>query len=637
MASYQIKSGDTLGGLANTYKTDVATLQKLNPTIADPNKIFAGQSLTIPDTQVPTGTQVTTNTVPVSSQTAVPTAYTIKPGDTLSAIARANGTDINTLLSMNPGIKDPNQIYSGATLNLPQKGTGIEDVKNRIPAVDAAVRGLSDEQLNDPAAVGSAIQGATGDLGATATPTQPSVWDGMNKGFQDLATLYQNYLTPTDDTKETESYVQTYQNLLKKEGLVDDGDKEGLKTQLANIQNVMLGTKGDIRTELEAAGVPITESGVEYLTTKRNEKLLIKAEQLNNLINAKEDYIDKIVNLTGEDRKEAQKRIENQFNFKQQELQLRLSLYNAGINAEQLEMQKQKDALARVKAMADVGAFTGASDERLKQIAKDTGGLYTVEDLQAIRDAQKADVDTQVVQLSDGRDVLINKNTGAIIKVIGGGGSGGGGGKLLTPTEAAALGVPYGTTQAGAFGKTAQKPPTAAQETVAGYAVRLEQAAPILKDLESKIAKMNVINYETQIKLKPAFQSANMQSYMQASRNFINAVLRRESGAVISPTEFSEARQQYLPQAGDSEQVLRQKEANRQLVYSSLKNAAGPAYQSVEELLGGGAGSELEADIIGAQNNYETREELIDALTPLYPELTESEISSKVYYLIPDR
>lgn len=130
------------------------------------------------------------------------------------------------------------------------------------------------------------------------------------------------------------------------------------------------------------------------------------------------------------------------------------------------------------------------------------------------------------------------------------------------------------------------KAPTVAQQTVSEYAARLEQAEPIISTLESTITGMNYASFITQTKLPSVAQSSEMQQYMQAARNFINAKLRRESGAVISPTEFSEARQQYLPQPGDTTQTLAQKKANRDLVFASLKKAAGPAYSSVNELLG---------------------------------------------------
>ena len=68
-----------------------------------------------------------------------------------------------------------------------------------------------------------------------------------------------------------------------------------------------------------------------------------------------------------------------------------------------------------------------------------------------------------------------------------------------------------------------------------------------------------------------------------AQRNFLNAVLRRESGAVISPTEFAEGRAQYFPQQGDKPAVLKQKKANRDLVQQNFIRGAGRAYQTYQE------------------------------------------------------
>ena len=44
--------------------------------------------------------------------------YTVKSGDTLTAIARRNGTTVLKILQMNPGIKDPNKIYVGQKIRV---------------------------------------------------------------------------------------------------------------------------------------------------------------------------------------------------------------------------------------------------------------------------------------------------------------------------------------------------------------------------------------------------------------------------------------------------------------------------------------------------------------------------------------
>ena len=47
--------------------------------------------------------------------------YTIKKGDTLSAIARDNNIDLLDLLEPNKQIKNPDVIYADDTLNIPQR------------------------------------------------------------------------------------------------------------------------------------------------------------------------------------------------------------------------------------------------------------------------------------------------------------------------------------------------------------------------------------------------------------------------------------------------------------------------------------------------------------------------------------
>lgn len=70
----------------------------------------------------------------------------------------------------------------------------------------------------------------------------------------------------------------------------------------------------------------------------------------------------------------------------------------------------------------------------------------------------------------------------------------------------------------------------------------------------------------------------DFQQLRQAETDFVNAVLRRESGAVISPSEFAGAARQYLPQPGDSKEVLAQKRENRRLAVQGINRAAQPGY-----------------------------------------------------------
>ena len=68
-----------------------------------------------------------------------------------------------------------------------------------------------------------------------------------------------------------------------------------------------------------------------------------------------------------------------------------------------------------------------------------------------------------------------------------------------------------------------------------------------------------------------AVQGEKQQMLDQAKRDFINATLRRESGAVIGRDEFVNADKQYFPQIGDSRPVIEQKARNRRSAIEGVR------------------------------------------------------------------
>jgi len=117
--------------------------------------------------------------------------------------------------------------------------------------------------------------------------------------------------------------------------------------------------------------------------------------------------------------------------------------------------------------------------------------------------------------------------------------------------------------------------PTADQSKVAGFAKRVEQAEAVLDKLESKGYNRADVGSAAESKLPGILKGSNLKQQEQAETNFINAVLRRESGAAISDSERSSAESQYFPRAQDPPEVLEQKRQNRLLVIQSLKGEAG--------------------------------------------------------------
>jgi len=74
------------------------------------------------------------------------------------------------------------------------------------------------------------------------------------------------------------------------------------------------------------------------------------------------------------------------------------------------------------------------------------------------------------------------------------------------------------------------------------------------------------------------------QKVEQAQRDFLNAILRQESGAVISPSEFDNAKKQYFPQPGDKPEVIEQKRRNRENAIAGFRTMAGPAASRVRPM-----------------------------------------------------
>lgn len=119
------------------------------------------------------------------------------------------------------------------------------------------------------------------------------------------------------------------------------------------------------------------------------------------------------------------------------------------------------------------------------------------------------------------------------------------------------------------------------QAAALGFGKRVEQANNIFDELSANGYNRSDISSGIGALLPNVWKSNNAQKQDQAERNFVNAVLRRESGAAISPSEFQSAEKQYFPRAGDSAEVVEQKRMNRLQSLESLKAEAGKAYDQI--------------------------------------------------------
>ncbi|MGI6175578.1 MAG: GH25 family lysozyme [Christensenellales bacterium] len=101
---YTVRTGDTLSGIAQRYRTTVASIVSLNH-IANPDLIYTGEVLKIlpgdtPDPPAPDYVY-----------------YTVRTGDTLSGIAQRYHTTVAGIVSLNH-IANPDLIYTGEVLKI---------------------------------------------------------------------------------------------------------------------------------------------------------------------------------------------------------------------------------------------------------------------------------------------------------------------------------------------------------------------------------------------------------------------------------------------------------------------------------------------------------------------------------------
>ena len=78
--------------------------------------------------------------------------------------------------------------------------------------------------------------------------------------------------------------------------------------------------------------------------------------------------------------------------------------------------------------------------------------------------------------------------------------------------------------------------------------------------------------------------SENYQQLKNAQDDFLRALLRKESGAVISDEEIATYGPVYFPQAGDGPQVLEQKRQNRERQINSMRLTSGKGASQLEQM-----------------------------------------------------
>lgn len=124
--------------------------------------------------------------------------------------------------------------------------------------------------------------------------------------------------------------------------------------------------------------------------------------------------------------------------------------------------------------------------------------------------------------------------------------------------------------------------PTEGQEKSIGFVGRMVNSEKVIQDNENAGLGFGE-SLSSQVPVVGNFlTSTDFKKYNQAKMDFILAVLRKESGAVIGPSEFDMAARQYFPQPGDPPELVEQKRATRRLAIEGMMAGTGPNYKPPE-------------------------------------------------------
>ncbi|MDJ0755474.1 MAG: LysM peptidoglycan-binding domain-containing protein [Ardenticatenaceae bacterium] len=111
--THTVAPGETLYSISRRYGVSIQDILAAN-NIANPNLIFVGQEIIIPDVDTPAPTQPTP-TNPPPGETVV---HTVRTGDTLNKIASQYGTTVSAIAQAN-GLINRNLIFIGQQLTIP--------------------------------------------------------------------------------------------------------------------------------------------------------------------------------------------------------------------------------------------------------------------------------------------------------------------------------------------------------------------------------------------------------------------------------------------------------------------------------------------------------------------------------------
>lgn len=342
-----------------------------------------------------------------------------------------------------------------------------------------------------------------------------------DEGWQNLTKMYADYYSPEN---QKTSLMDTYNQLFKNSGL------EKLDKDIVDAQTIIDGTEDDIRNEVEQAGGFGTDSQVQALSLSRNKVLLKNYNNLVAMRQSKQQSLDQQMNFAEKDRAYADSQFDRMVGYQEKMMNFREKFKQNTLD------QYNKYEPAQLQAMLKDNPRQLQFAEKIMNLGP--GGLKRLAEM-PMSESDRLDMQYKKAQISNIYSQINERKNVASGQT----------GQKVTLTG---------------------RPQNASQAAANGYADRLAEANVVISNIGGKFTG----RFDYGGSMPNTLQSGNRQSYEQSKRNFVTAILRRESGAAISPSEFDTAEKQYFPQAGDKKSTVAQKEKGRNTAINNIYREA---------------------------------------------------------------
>ena len=214
---------------------------------------------------------------------------TIQKGQTLSGIAKQNGTTVDEIMKANPSIKNANLIYAGSSLSLPgAPASPVVAPKASVPSPSPTVTPSSSvttrvDQISSP---GTSSVPAKSTLYGTEVPSSTSLLkqyrselglDTALKSMQDSQTSY------LDTLKNLPKKSDIYQQERTKRGIdTMQTNLTSLDNRLSTMEEAINSSEKDIRDRITGSNGLVTESQTQRLVASEKQPLIDEYRKLLN-------------------------------------------------------------------------------------------------------------------------------------------------------------------------------------------------------------------------------------------------------------------------------------------------------------------------------------------------------------------